>query len=418
MTKAGLVPVERSLKLSLADAFLYALMVGIGETYLPAFALSVGLGEVFAGILSSLPLVSGAVLQLFTPKGVERVGSHKAWVILSVTVQALAFLPLIYYSMGNTPHFWVLFLILSLYWGAGFSATPAWNYWIAHLVSDEISQKYFSQRAWVSQIGILLGLVIGGVALHNKVTIFSFSSVFAGLFFLAFLCRIGSSLFLSRKLFRPEWAVQKHEMKGLRASWRIFWASPVKRNFFLILFPYMGAVYLSAPFITPYLLAQLKLDYGAYMIAIAALMIGKMTALAFVSKAKTPKRGLHWLILGVATVSPLPALWAVSTNYAFILALQFVNGMTWAGIEVGLSLIFFKDLTPKEKVPILTIYNLLNAASIILGTLLGGFILELSGDITTGYLTLFILGAVSRVFFSRPLIWQARKWQETSGSAT
>ncbi|HRO67938.1 MAG TPA: MFS transporter, partial [Pseudobdellovibrionaceae bacterium] len=226
MTNAGLSPVERSLRLSLADAFLYALMVGIGETYLPAFALSVGLGEVFAGILSSLPLVSGAVLQLFTPKGVERVGSHKAWVVLSVTVQALAFLPLIYYSFGHTPHFWILFLILTLYWGAGFAATPAWNYWIAHLVSEDISQKYFSRRAWVSQIGILLGLVIGGVALHNKVTLFSFSSVFGGLFFLAFLCRMGSSLFLSRKLFRPEWALRKREMKGLRASWKVFWRSP------------------------------------------------------------------------------------------------------------------------------------------------------------------------------------------------
>ncbi|HRO67937.1 MAG TPA: permease, partial [Pseudobdellovibrionaceae bacterium] len=190
------------------------------------------------------------------------------------------------------------------------------------------------------------------------------------------------------------------------------------RNFFLILFPYMGAVYLSAPFVTPYFLAQLKLDYGAYMVAIAALMVGKMTTLAFISKTKTAKRGLHWLILGVALVSPLPALWAVSTNYFFVLGLQFVNGMTWAGVEVGLSLIFFKDLSPEEKVPILTVYNLLNAASIIVGTLLGGFVLELSSDMRTGYLTLFIVGAMARVFFSRPLIRKTREWRKLSAAAT
>jgi hypothetical protein len=67
----------RTLRLSIIDAFLYYLMVGVGETYLPAYVLSIGMNEVFAGILASLPLVSGAFLQLFTPTGLQKVGSHK-----------------------------------------------------------------------------------------------------------------------------------------------------------------------------------------------------------------------------------------------------------------------------------------------------------------------------------------------------
>lgn len=403
--------VERSLRLSLADAFLYSLMVGIGETYLPAFALSVGLGQIFAGILSSLPLVSGAVLQLFTPKGLQRVGSHKSWVVLNVTLQAVAFLPLVYFSFGQTPHFWMLFLILTLYWGAGFAAGPSWNYWMGHLVPEGTSQRYFSLRAQVSQIGILIGLVLGGVALHNKVTILSFTSVFGGLFFVAFLCRLGSSFFLSRKLFRSEWEGPRHQFLGVRASWRVFWSTPEKRRFFFALFPYMAAVYISSPFVTPYFLAQLKLDYGAYMIAIAALMLGKITALALVSRRAKEIGGLRLFIFGALTVSPGPALWWVSTSYGFVLALQFVSGMAWACLEVGLSLIFVRDLKAEEKVPILTIYNLLNAGSIILGTLCGGWLLSLLGENPRGYWILFALGGGLRILFVGPLFKRVREWR-------
>ncbi|RYZ79199.1 MAG: permease, partial [Proteobacteria bacterium] len=68
---------ERSLKLSSIDGFLCALMVGAGESYLPAYALSCGFGEVFAGYLASLPLVGGAILQLFTPRLMHELKSHK-----------------------------------------------------------------------------------------------------------------------------------------------------------------------------------------------------------------------------------------------------------------------------------------------------------------------------------------------------
>ena len=53
-------------------------MTGLGETYLPAFALAVGLGEITAGLVASVPL--------------KRLGSHKRWVLLCVLVQ-LSFVP-------------------------------------------------------------------------------------------------------------------------------------------------------------------------------------------------------------------------------------------------------------------------------------------------------------------------------------
>lgn len=246
---------EQSLKLSNLDAFLYSLMVGAGESYLPAYSLSIGMGEAFAGILASLPLVSGAVLQLMTPRLLHKVHSHKYWVVLSTALQAMAFLPLIYFSLTRAPNFWMMFLILTLYWGAGFSAGAAWNFWMGQLVPENRSSKYFSVRNRIQQIGILVGIVGGGVALHNKVSIGPFTSVFSMLFVFAFVCRLTSTLVLSKKMYQSEW-VMKDQVHRLRDSWKVFWRGQHKKKFFAYLVPFQIAVYVSSPFVTPYMLAQ------------------------------------------------------------------------------------------------------------------------------------------------------------------
>ncbi len=405
----------RSLKLSLIDAFLYSLMVGLGETYLPAYVLSIGLSEIYAGLLSSLPLLSGALLQMLAPRALGALGSTKHWIVFSTGLQACAYLPLVYFTVTQVPDFWTLFLILTLYWGAGFAASPAWNYWMGHLVPSQGSAQFFSKRSRILQSGILLGLILGGVALHNKVQIGSMTSVFTGLFGLAFVCRILSSLILSQKNFHPSW--EQTQTWSLRDSWKFFWGKAPQNKFFVYLFIYITAVFVTSPFVAPYMLAQVKMDYGAYMGAIAALMIGKIVMLWFVEKRKGTREGFELLKWGMVTVSPLPILWAFSSDYQYILLLQVVSGMAWACLEVGLILIFFQDLSREEKIPFLTFYNLLNSLGIIAGTGLGALGLYVAKENLHSYWGLFIVGGILRLLASRPLYTQLKKWQKVHRQA-
>ena len=386
---------KKSLRLSLIDAFLYSLMVGAGETYLPAYSLAIGMGEIFAGFLATLPLVSGAILQLLTPRGLQHVQSHKHWVVALAVLQALTFMPLIYFSATRAPDFWMLFFVLSLYWGSGFAAGPAWNFWMGRLVLVEEGNKFFAKRARVSQIGILIGLIGGGVALHNNVEFGPFTSVFTLLFVFALVCRLISSFILSSQYFDPLWNREVPRL-GLRKSWRVFWNSAEKRKFFFYLAPYQAAVFVSSPFITSYMLAQVKMDYGTYMSAIGMMFVGKILSLMVIDRYRGNISGFRLLVFGAAAITPLPALWVVSSGTAYILALQFVSGLFWAFVEVGLSLIFFKDLKQEEKVPVLTVYNLLNSLAIILGTYLGGKILWVFGEQVQSYYMVFIAGTLSR----------------------
>ena len=76
----------KSQQLSLVDAFFVSLMVGAGESYLPAYALSVGISESSAGLLTSVPLVFGALIQLLTPWGLQKINNVKRWVVATTTV--------------------------------------------------------------------------------------------------------------------------------------------------------------------------------------------------------------------------------------------------------------------------------------------------------------------------------------------
>lgn len=393
--------IDRSLKLSLVDAFLHSLMIGLGETYLPAYVLSIGMGEIYAGLLSSLPLLSGAVLQLFAPKFIKIFKSTKYWIVFTTSLQAFAYIPLIYFTLHKAPDFWTLFIILTLYWGAAFASGPAWNYWMGELVPAETSALFFSRRSKVMQFGILIGLVLGGVALHNKVVLGSMTSVFTGLFGFAFLFRLFSSWTLSKKSFLPHWNPEVH--LSFKDAWNLFWKNTAHNRFFIYLFFYQMMVFISSPYVNPYMLAQIKMNYGQYMGAIAGLFIGKLLMLTFLESRNKKINEFDLLKFALLTVSPLPLAWALSSDYVFILILQLASGMAWSCLEVGLALLFFADLKRNEKIPFITFYNLLSSLAILIGTGVGGLVLKLYGENLQTYYHMFILGGLLRILAAIPL---------------
>ena len=89
---------SRDLAAITADGVSFSVMVGLGETYIPAFVLAAGLGEVAAGLIATLPPLAGAVFQLVTPFAVRHLHSYRRWVVACAALQALALAPL---AMGG-----------------------------------------------------------------------------------------------------------------------------------------------------------------------------------------------------------------------------------------------------------------------------------------------------------------------------
>ncbi len=411
-------PIDRSLKISLIDAFLYSLMVGAGESYLPAYVLSLGLSEWMAGMIATMPLLSGAFLQVVGTEALRAVKNHKVWVWSLAFLQASTYIPLIFFTIGSKPHFLTLFIVLTFYWGAGFSISPAWNYWMGNLVTSNQAQGFFTKRTRVAQIGLMLGIILGGVALHHNIHLGPFTSTFGLIFFIAFISRAMSSLLLSRKHYEFSWTTQT-TYHHIQESWKIFWKDSRKRNFFLSILPFQMAVYFSSPFITPYMLAHLKLNYEQYMWAVVCLMLGKIISSIYLNRNPHIhyQTAFKW---GLFIISPAPFFWLFAQHYYPILIFQFISGAAFGLYEIGLTLIFFQDLKPNEKVPFLTFYNMLNCLGLLIGSALGGLWLKYHGSIQSAYFVLFIGGASMRLLTSQMLYRKAQKMQdhtEVSGTS-
>jgi hypothetical protein len=165
----GLPPrtgLRRDLWISTADASAYSVMVGCGEHYIPAFALALGFGPVATGLTASAPLFVGAVLQLVTPLAVRRMGTNRGWVVATTAVQAISFLPLIWWALRGHAEPWELLIAVSIYWSAGMAGAPAWNAWIGTLIPERMRTPYFAHRSRLGQFAVLAGFVAGGLLLE------------------------------------------------------------------------------------------------------------------------------------------------------------------------------------------------------------------------------------------------------------
>jgi MFS family permease len=385
----------RDLRAITADGVFFSVMVGLGETYVPAFALAAGLGEVVAGLVATVPLLAGAVFQLVTPFAVRRLGSYRRWVLICARLQALSFLPLIVgAALGRVSLLWVGIASVG-YWGFGMSTGPAWNAWVTSLVPAKIRARFFARRNRAAQAGLFAGLLLGGLALEAGRGRENVLPVFAGLFGGALLCRLVSSAFIAAQSERPGLA-RSHGMLGPGAAWkRLREAGSVRVLGYLLAM--QGVTHVAAPYFTPYMLGPLDLSYGQFMTLTSASFLSRVAALPLLGRLAQERGTRHLLWLGGVGIVPLPLLWLVSHAFAYLFVIQLVAGVAWAAVELATMLSFFEGIEESDRASVLTVFNLCNAVAIALGALVGAQLFAWLDGSAAGYAWLFAVSSAGRL---------------------
>lgn len=395
------------------DAAAYSVMVGIGETYLPAFVLALGMGDVLAGLIATVPMLAGAVLQLSSLAAVRWLGSNRRWVVLCATVQAASFVPLLIAALiGRIPEV-LIFLIASVYWGAGLATGPAWNTWAGTIVPERIRARYFAKRSRIAQACVFAGFLAGGIALQIGHAYGRVLQTFALLFLVAGLCRFCSSRLLAGQ---SEPVPPDRSRKG-PSGWQLMARLRGRHDGRLLayLVSMQTAVYISAPYFNPYLLKQLRMSYASYVGLVAASYLTKAVALPALGKL-AHRAGAHRLLwMGGVGIVPIAALWNISNDYGYLLFLQIVGGIAWAAYELGMFLLFFETIHTDERTGVLTIYNVGNALATVVGGFCGAAVLWLLGQSRESYLFLFAVSSWAR---AGTLFLLSRVPQRVAGTVT
>lgn len=394
---------RRDLRAIFADGIAFSLMVGLGETYVPAFALALGMSEVAAGWVVSVPLIFGALLQLISPYAIRAFKSHKRWVVLCAATQAVIFL--IYAGaafIGALPTI-ALYLIAAVYWGAGLATGPAWNTWVATLIPKPIRATYFGKRSRIAQGAVLGGVVIGGMALQWGSGEGAVLRIFGVLFLAAGLARAFSAALLASQS-EPNPLPEGHRVVSPR-EWINRLTGQADGRLLVYMLAVQIAVQVSGPFFTPFMLKQLHFSYVEYLLLVSVSFGAKMLVFPFVgslARRLGPQTLLYAAGFGII---PLAGLWVVSNSFPWLMCVQMLSGSMWAVYELCTFLLMFDHIEEKERTSVLTTFNLANAAAMVGGALIGGSILTALGAERDAYLILFGLSSglrlVSVIFLLR-----------------
>lgn len=421
-----------NLRASMADGATFGVMVGVGESYLAAFALAVGLGEISAGLVSSVPLLVGGVLQLISLRAVAWFGSEKRWIVFCATLQGLSFFPLVWAALSGSIALVPLLAIASLYWAGGLASGPPWNTWMESIVPARIRPSYFARRTRTSQICTLVGLVGGGTMLqwadNRGYTLLGFAAIFAA----AALFRIWSVSHLARHQTpdshtaglnlrrpmrsRPEEA-DEAETRRVDGEQSAKGKSGGKSNASSVgisgirLLSYLVAVQLmvqiSGPYFAPYMLKQLNFSYSQFVTILAVGFLSKIIALSFWGRFTRRYGAKRLLWTGGVGLVPLSSLWIISDNMYQLAFVQALSGIMWAAYELGFFLMFFETLPIEKRTRMLTYYNLASMIALCSGAFIGAAMLRYMGGGQSAYWVLFGVSSIGR-FLALGLLFGAQ----------
>ena len=386
---------RRDLRASLGDAAGSGMMVGTGETYLPAFVLAAGLGEVLAGLIASLPQLAGGVAQLVAPRGVRRVRSHRTWVVICAALQGLAFLPLALAAWHGGITTWLVLAAATLYWSAGLASNPPWNTWMGSLVPGSVQPKYFAHRTRLQQAAVLAGFLVSVAAIEYGATPQNALAGFGLLFALAIFSRFASVVCLARTS-EPDplpsnirslcWKVLARRFSRGAESQRLLYLSVVQ-----------AAAYFASPYFAPYMLCVLKLSYGQYVVLISAAYVARLMCLPLwgVVAARFGTRRLLWI--GGLGIVPSAGAWLISDQFWYLIAVQWLGGAAWAAYELAVFLIGVNSVRADERTSVLTVFNLATTSGMVAGSILGGAVLTFLGTNREVYYLLFVGSSLLRL---------------------
>ncbi len=327
-----------------------------------------------------------------------------------------------------------MFTGVTLYWGCGQAASPAWNTWIEEVVPRRVRTQYFSLRARFSQLGILTGFVLGGLALQWGKGSGYLLPAFVTIFCVAAACRLVSAAALARHKAKEGSKRIVERTFGIRGLMQNPAARTASQLVWFLL-AIQTVVQISGPYFVPYMLSDLlandELKYFSFLILMGICFVAKVVSAPLwgrYARATSSKRLLVTSSLAIVPISALwifgdyfehyqfalnlnfgtgPFQWAFTGEFLFCLGVQVLSGITWAGFELAMVLMFLEAIPRTDRTSLLTIYNWGNAAAMVLGCLIGAGLLRLMGQSHEAYLFLFGLSSVMRLgvailFFAWP----------------
>lgn len=424
------------------DGLFYSLMLGFGEMYLAKFVLALDLGQVASGLVTTVPLLLASLLALGCPWLLRRVGSFARFIGTFASLQAFMLVPLAGLAVG-WPFIreavvargltWLaascVFACVTLYHFGAVGTGAAWMTSTGELIPPRLRARYTARRLRLLQVAVLLAILAHGAGAtmierllgsNARLASWGLDPVLAGIavmFLLAAACRAVSAWHLFRystPALRPG-----DQVKVPPREFVARFSHGDDGRFLIYAIAAYAALQVAQPFFNPYLLRGgamagpafewVVATYGPqapYSILIAAIYVGRMLVLDLsgtLAHRHGPRR-LLWM--GNLALPFLAVFWLFSTDFVVLVAGQVATGAVLGMWELGVFLMNFEAIRPRERTAVLTYFTVANETGKTTGSLAGGWMLDAMGKDHGAYAAVFwtsfaaraaVMGLLARV---------------------
>ena len=364
---------KNNLKYSIIEGSFFAFMFGLGENYLSALGVFLGYSALQISILSSLPQLAGAFIQLASNNMAKLFQSMKKLVVLLSFFQSFLWIALIF-IIFNTNNYFLILLWSVIYYVTACAMNPIWISWIGYLVPKTIRSNFHANRNRIINSLIFISILIGGAIF--KVFESNMILAFSIMFGVASIGRLLSAYYLNKK----DDAGDTYD--GDAYSYKNILQSKTK----LLFIAYNTSIHFSIMFLGPlftiYILRTMDLGYFVLTLSMAAWWVGNISSSRFWGRFGKSHGNLYLLKLTTILMVILPLLW-ISVYYfnyegriIVSLIINILAGITFSGFGLSSFNYLYEISDEKEVVKISSLTNCLKGVGIFVGSVIAGSIVD------------------------------------------
>lgn len=374
---------RQTLRCSQQEAVASATMTGTSDNFLNAFAVYLQASALQMGWLTAVPQLFGALFQILSvwlgsfvrrKPLVVRVAAVQAVVVAGMAGLALSV------ALGGATSRRVpgLIALAVLYFACLNTIQPHWRAWMGTLVPARRRGTFFAARTRLTMGASLAVFIAGGALLSWSDGLQRVWLGFALLFGMAAAGRAVSAWLLSN-MHDPDPDTGLNAMQLLDSARHVRESlrDPTFRHYSFFVAAMQGAVAVSAPFFSVYMLRDLEFTYLQFALNNIASVGTQFVMLHFWGRF-ADRFGNHLLMVMSSTmITLIPLLWLISPRFEILILVQMLSGLTWSGFTLSTANYLY-DIRPHQTNFALyaAIQSSTSALLVFCGALLGAYVVR------------------------------------------
>src|SRR3989344_1849228 len=390
---------QRALEQSINEGAVASFPNGIAETYITPFALLLKASSFQIGALGALQGLVTPISQLFGSRLMTK-HPRKKIVTISVFLQSLIWIFLAILSASfflgyfQKYGFYLLAILLTLFLIAGGIAFPPWFSWLGDLMPPKSRGRFLSTRNIAIGLVNLSSVIIGAILL-DRFQKLGFALIgFGVLFSLAFIFRIISYKIL-KKIYIPKFKIKKGEETSLIGFLK---APSDYRKFSIYQAIFYFSIMLASPFSAVYMLKELQFSYLTFTLVAISSTIFYLVFSPLTGKFSDIFGNIKLFYISNFLFALSPILWIfIKSPIWLIIIPQLVAGLANASFVIATTNYTYSSVSPSKRGALISYSNLLLGIGLLLGSLIGGYLIDYVPTRFNPFLLVFAIAALARL---------------------